>query len=164
MGTDYRMHVESYEFNFLNPNSIIRNLQSKEDIMANILIIDDQVWIKDLCKEGLSGEGHNVSATDNIESVRKNIFSFKPDLVLLNLYLKHGFMVWDVLRDIKMQDTNLPVLVVSTHEANVAKSHRSQGDGYLVKSDTAASELRQKVSTLLNRKPAVQEDLESPFP
>ena len=63
-----------------------------------------------------------------------------------------------------MQDTNLPVLIVTAHETNVAKSHLSQGDGYLVKSHTAADELRQKVSTLLNRKPAVQEDLESPFP
>ncbi len=132
--------------------------------MANILIIDDQAWVKDLCKEGLSGEGHTVSTTDDIESVGKNIFSFKPDLVLLNLYLKHGFIVWDVLRDIKMQDTNLPVLIVTAHETNVAKSHLSQGDGYLVKSHTAASELRQKVSTLLNRKPAVQEYLKSPFP
>jgi DNA-binding response OmpR family regulator len=132
--------------------------------MANILIIDDQAWVKDLCKEGLSGEGHKVSTTDDIESVRKNIFSFKPDLVLLNLYLKHGFIVWDVLRNIKLQDTNLPVLIVTAHKTNVAKSHRFQGDGYLVKSHTAASELRQKVSTLLNPKPAVQENLESPFP
>jgi len=36
----------------------------------------------DLCKEGLLAEGYKVSATDNIESVRKNIFSFKPGLVL----------------------------------------------------------------------------------
>lgn len=132
--------------------------------MANILIIDNQAWVRGLYKEVLSGEGHKVSTTDDIESVRKNIFSFKPDLVLLNLYLKQGFIVWDVLRDIKMQDKNLPVLIVTAHEANVAKSHLSQSDGYLVKSLTAADELRQKVSTLLNRKPAVQEDLEPPFP
>jgi len=129
--------------------------------MANILIIDNQAWVKDLYNEGLSGEGHKVSTTDDIESVSKNIFSFKPDLVLLNLYLQHGFIVWDVLRDIKMQNINLPVLIVTAHEANVAKSHFSQSDGYLVKSNTAADELRQKVSTLLNRKPAVQEDLEA---
>jgi DNA-binding NarL/FixJ family response regulator len=85
-------------------------------------------------------------------------------LVLLNLYLKHGFVVWDVLREIKIQGPGLPVLIVTAHEANVAKSHLSRGDGYLVKSHTAADELRQKVSMLLNCKPAVQEDLESPFP
>jgi len=44
--------------------------------MANILIIDDQKWVMNLCGEGLASEGHKVSATDNIESVRKNIFSF----------------------------------------------------------------------------------------
>ena len=118
--------------------------------MANILIIDDQAWVKDLCRECLAGEEHQVLATDDIESVGKNIFSFKPNIVLLNQYLKHGFLVWDVLREIKMRDPNLPVLIVTAHETNVAKSHLSQADGYLVKSRTAASELRQKVFALLN--------------
>ncbi|MDX2497125.1 MAG: hypothetical protein QNL11_04390 [Desulfobacterales bacterium] len=30
--------------------------------MAKILIIDDQAWGKNLCKEELSGEGHTMSA------------------------------------------------------------------------------------------------------
>ncbi len=47
--------------------------------MANILIIDDQAWVKNLCRESLTGEGHNVSTTDDIESVMKNVLSFKPD-------------------------------------------------------------------------------------
>ena len=118
--------------------------------MANILIIDDQAWVKDLCRECLAGEEHQVLATDDIESIGKNIFLFKPNIVLLNQYLKHGFLVWDVLREIKTRDPNLPVLIVTAHEANVAKSHLSQADGYLVKSRTAASELRQKVFALLN--------------
>ena len=100
--------------------------------MAKILIIDDQAWVKNLCKEGLSDEGYKVSTTDDIESVRKNIFSFKPDLVLLNLYLKHGFIVWDVLRDIKMQDPNLPVLIVTAHDNYLYDSRLSQADGSVV--------------------------------
>jgi len=61
--------------------------------MANILIIDDQDWAKDLCRKGLAGESHKIQATDDIDSVSKNILSFKPNVVLLNLYLKHGFLV-----------------------------------------------------------------------
>ena len=121
--------------------------------MANILIIDDQAWVKNLCREGLAGEGYNVSTTDDVESVMKNILSYNPHIVLLNQYLKHGFLVWDVLREIKMRDPNLPVLIVTAHETKVAKSHLSQADGYLVKSRTAASELRQKVFALLNLEP-----------
>ncbi|RLC28819.1 response regulator, partial [Candidatus Woesebacteria bacterium] len=79
--------------------------------MANILIIDDQEWVLDLFSESLIDAGHNISTTDNIKSVMRNVSSFKPDLVLLNLYLKHGFNVWDVLQDIKKQDSTLPVII-----------------------------------------------------
>jgi DNA-binding NtrC family response regulator len=34
--------------------------------MANIPIIDDQAWIKDLCKKGLAGEKYNISTADTI--------------------------------------------------------------------------------------------------
>ena len=126
--------------------------------MANILIIDDQKWVMDLCKEGLAGEEHNIAATDDVESVRKNVLSFRPNIVLLNLYLKHGFLVWDVLRDIKMQAPNLPVLIVTKYATHLFDP--DQADGYVVKSHTAASELRQKISALLGRGPAVQKTKE----
>jgi len=120
--------------------------------MANILIIDDQKWLIDLCREGMAGEGHKVSATDNIESVRENIFSFKPDFVLLNLYLKYGFFVWDVLRDIKIQDPSLPVLIVTTCEKYLFDPRLSQADGYVIKSHFICYELKQKMLTLINNR------------
>jgi DNA-binding NtrC family response regulator len=130
--------------------------------MANILIIDDQAWVKDLCKESLAGEGYNVLTTDDIESVMKNILSFNPHIVLLNQYLKHGFLVWDVLQDIKMQNPNLPVLIVTAHETHLFCPHLSQADEYLVKSHTAADELREKISHLFNRLSIFQKDSEFP--
>ena len=117
--------------------------------MANILIVDNQAWVIDLCEKGLAGEGHNISATDDIDSVKKNVFSFRPNIVLLNQYLKHGVLVWDVLDDIKTQDPNLPVLIVATYDTFFSDPCFSKADGYLVKSHTAAYELRQKVSALL---------------
>ncbi|HUV78277.1 MAG TPA: response regulator [Desulfobacterales bacterium] len=117
--------------------------------MANILVIDDQRWINDLCREALAGQGHTVSTTDNIEAVMENVLSFKPQIVLLNQYLKRGFLVWDVLRNIKMRDPDLPVLIVSAHDIHLYDRQRSQADGYLVKSHLAADELRQKISELL---------------
>ena len=132
--------------------------------MANILIIDDQAWVKDLCRECLAGEGYNVSTTDDVESVMKNILSFKPHIVLLNQYLKHGFLVWDVLQDIKMQNPKLPVLIVTAHDTHLFGPHLSQADGYLVKSHTAADELREKISNLLNKLSVLQKDTEFPSP
>jgi DNA-binding NtrC family response regulator len=121
--------------------------------MANILIIDDQTWIKDLCREGLAGEGHNVSTTDNIETVTEDILSFKPNLILLNQYLKHGFLVWDVLKEIKVRDPNLPVLIVTAHDTHLQCPQLSMADGYLVKGHSAPEELREKISNLLGTQP-----------
>ena len=133
-------------------------LADKGETMANILIIDDQAWVTDLCKEGLAGEGHRILATDNIESVGKNVLSFKPNIVLLNQYLKYGFLVYDVLRDIKMQNPNLPVLIVTAYDnIHLSSSRLSHADGFLFKSPAAADKLRRKVSALLNHKPADEE-------
>jgi DNA-binding NtrC family response regulator len=40
--------------------------------MANILIIDDQEWVKELYKEGLKNEAHTVSVMDDVELVMKS--------------------------------------------------------------------------------------------
>jgi DNA-binding NarL/FixJ family response regulator len=69
--------------------------------------------------------------------------------VLLNLYLKHGFLVWDVLRNIKIQEPNLPVLIIAPYHNYLFDHRLSQADGYLLKSHSAADELKQKISALL---------------
>jgi len=125
--------------------------------MANILIIDDQAWVKDLCREGLTGEKHNVSTTDNIETITEDILSFKPNIILLNQYLKHGFLVWDVLKTIKVRDPNLPVLIVTIHDTHLDCPQLSMADGYVIKSHSAAEELRQKISNLLDTQSEVVE-------
>ncbi len=125
--------------------------------MSNVLVIDDQKWVVDLCKDELAGEMCKVSATDNVESVRENIFSFKPDVVLLNLYLKHGCIVWDVLRDIKMQSPDLPVLIVAAYDDYLFDSRLLQTDGYVIKNHYVCGELKQKIFSLINRKSAVNE-------
>jgi DNA-binding NtrC family response regulator len=116
--------------------------------MAKVLIIDDQLWVKDICKEGLGSERHQVSATNDVVFVQEKISSFKPDIVLLNFYLKHGALVWDVLREIKLQNPKLPVIVVTQYETNLFSPRLAEADGYLVKSPTATDELRTKVSEL----------------
>ena len=75
--------------------------------------------------------------------------------MILNLYLKHGFCVFDVLRDIKMQNPNLPVLIVTAYDTYLNDSRLSQADGYVVKSCFAGSELKQKIDILLSREPVI---------
>ena len=148
--------VKGNTFDFQHSGTFERR-PGRELKMAKILIIDDQKWIKDLCREGLAGEKHNVSTTDNIETVTEDIVSFKPNIVLLNQYIKHGFLVWDVLKEIKVRDPNLPVLIVTIHDTHLDCPQLSMADGYVVKSHSAAEELRQKISNLLGYRSGVMD-------
>ena len=78
-----------------------------------------------------------IESTDDIDSVRKNILSFKPDIILLNLYLKHRFLVWDVMKGIEMKDQKLQMIIVTEHDYNLFDPRLSQADGCLVRSPTA---------------------------
>lgn len=126
--------------------------------MTNILIVDDQAWIKELCREGLTGEGYNIFATDDIEAVTEDISFFEPHVVLLNQYLKRGFFAWDVLREIKNRNPDLPVLVVTIHDTHLKCPQLSLADGYVVNSHKAGKELRQKISALLRDQPNVADE------
>ena len=121
--------------------------------MAHILIVDDQKWVKDLCLAALSTEKYRISTTADVNTVRNKISSFKPDLVLLNLYLKHGFNCWDVLQDIKNQNPDLPVLMITAHDKSLFDSRLTYANGYVIDSCSACEDIQHKVSAALQPRP-----------
>jgi DNA-binding NarL/FixJ family response regulator len=68
------------------------------------------------------------------------------------------------LKGIKTRNPNLPVLIVTAHETNPFDPNLSQADGYLVKSQTAAHELKEKISDILNQLFVVQKHTEISSP
>jgi DNA-binding NtrC family response regulator len=131
--------------------------------MANILIVDDQKWVIDLFSDDLVGEGHKIFATDDVNSVRENVFSFNPDRVLLNLYLKAGFTVWDVLQDIKKQDPHLPVVIVTAYDTYLYDPRLSKANGHVIKTCFAPNELKEKITHALSQKANIQQKSGAPF-
>jgi DNA-binding NtrC family response regulator len=55
--------------------------------MANILVVDDELGIRDLLTEILSDEGHSVETADNAAQARKARAASQPDLVLLDIWM-----------------------------------------------------------------------------
>jgi DNA-binding NtrC family response regulator len=55
--------------------------------MANILVVDDELGIRDLLIEILNDEGHNVEAAENAGQARQARQRFTPDLVLLDIWM-----------------------------------------------------------------------------
>ena len=55
--------------------------------MANILVVDDELGIRDLLSEILNDEGHNVELAENAAQARDVRNRMRPDLVLLDIWM-----------------------------------------------------------------------------
>jgi DNA-binding NtrC family response regulator len=55
--------------------------------MANILVVDDEMGIRELLSEILSDEGHAVQVAENAQQAREARAGGAPDLVLLDIWM-----------------------------------------------------------------------------
>jgi DNA-binding NtrC family response regulator len=55
--------------------------------MANILVVDDELGIRDLLFEILNDEGHAVQVAENASQARAARLAARPDLVLLDIWM-----------------------------------------------------------------------------
>lgn len=55
--------------------------------MANILVVDDEMGIRELLSEILGDEGHVVITAENAQQAREQRASTTPDLVLLDIWM-----------------------------------------------------------------------------
>ena len=116
--------------------------------MPSILIVDDQPSIQKLFSEELENEGYTVDSVGDAMSVEERIKEQQPDVVLLDLYLK-GFEGWEILREIKSRDPELPVLILTAYDSYVDDPRVSEADGYILKSFLHFDKLKQKIADVL---------------
>ncbi|HBD35586.1 MAG TPA: two-component system response regulator, partial [Cupriavidus sp.] len=55
--------------------------------MATILVVDDEMGIRELLSEILSDEGHVVEVAENAQQAREFRAGATPDLVLLDIWM-----------------------------------------------------------------------------
>jgi DNA-binding NtrC family response regulator len=83
--------------------------------MANILVVDDELGIRDLLSEILNDEGHNVELAENAAQAREARLRIRPDLVLLDIWMPDT----DGVTLLKEWSTsgllNMPVIMMSGH-------------------------------------------------
>lgn len=58
---------------------------------AFILVVDDEPDIRQLVSEILEDEGYRVETADSAESAREIYRKRRPDLVLLDIWMRHGW-------------------------------------------------------------------------
>jgi DNA-binding NtrC family response regulator len=83
--------------------------------MANILVVDDELGIRDLLWEILNDEGHTVEVAENAAQARAARLRERPDLVLLDIWMPDTDGVtllkeWSVSGALTM-----PVIMMSGH-------------------------------------------------
>ncbi len=83
--------------------------------MANILVVDDELGIRDLLFEILNDEGHNVELAENAAEARAARQRSRPDLVLLDIWMPD----MDGVTLLKEWSTagflSMPVIMMSGH-------------------------------------------------
>ena len=55
--------------------------------MATILVVDDEMGIRELLSEILGDEGHVVEVAENAQQAREHRNGATPDLVLLDIWM-----------------------------------------------------------------------------
>ena len=119
-------------------------------VNSTILIVDDQPHIRELFGEILEEQGYCVVSVGTATKAEEAFRQSNPDLVLLDLYLK-GFQGWDLLRDIKKQDPQLPVLILTAYDNYRDDPRLAEADGYIVKNFAALETLKGIVASLLSQ-------------
>lgn len=118
----------------------------------NILIIEDDKFLRELISQKLNKEGYDVSeAIDGEEGIKK-IRDEKPDLILLDLILP-GIDGFEVLSLMKKDSSlsSIPVIILSNlgQKEDVEKGLKLGAVDYLIKAHFTPGEIIEKIKVVL---------------
>jgi DNA-binding NtrC family response regulator len=124
--------------------------------MANILVVDDELGIRDLLFEILNDEGHAVEVAENAAQARLARQAARPDLVLLDIWMPDTDGVTLLKEWAGAGLLNMPVIMMSGHATidTAVEATRIGAQAFLEKPITL-QKLLKAVEQGLVRKPAV---------
>lgn len=83
--------------------------------MAQILIVDDEIGIRELLSEILSDEGHDVRSAENAASARLVRQTMRPDLILLDIWMPDTDGITLLKEWAAGGQLTMPVIMMSGH-------------------------------------------------
>ncbi len=122
--------------------------------MKNILLIEDDEFLRSLIGKKLSSEGFSISMAVNGEDGFRKAGEVKPDMVLLDLILPvmDGF---DVLSKLKGDEAtkSIPVIVLSNldQKEEIDKALKLGAMDYIIKAQFTPDEIINKVKNILGK-------------
>jgi DNA-binding NtrC family response regulator len=126
--------------------------------MATILVVDDELGIRDLLFEILNDEGHQVELAENAAQARSARASARPDLVLLDIWMPDTDGVTLLKEWAATGMLTMPVIMMSGHATidTAVQATRIGALAFLEKPITM-QKLLKAVDQGLARKPASPE-------
>ncbi|MDO9437928.1 response regulator [Hydrogenophaga sp.] len=123
--------------------------------MATILVVDDELGIRDLLSEILNDEGHTVELAENAAQARAVRAQLRPDLVLLDIWMPDTDGVTLLKEWASGGLLSMPVIMMSGHATidTAVEATRIGAAAFLEKPITMAKLLK-AVDQGLNKAPA----------
>lgn len=118
---------------------------------ARILVVEDEIRIREFLERGLSLQGHTVDAAEDGLTGLALAEENAPDIVLLDIMLPGGMSGLEVCRHIREQ-SDVPIIMLTAKETieDRVNGLDAGADDYLVK-PFALDELTARIRALLRR-------------
>jgi DNA-binding response OmpR family regulator len=116
--------------------------------MAKILVGEDDDNIRNVFRMYLTMQQHQVALAASKEEILEQVYSFNPDLVLLDVML-NGEDGREVCRELKSANKNAKVILLSASEHLLEDYWRCEADAIILK-PFDLSYLNLKIEQVLN--------------
>jgi len=117
-----------------------------------ILLVDDDLTLREMYEERLRAEGFSIIQASNGDEAIKKARDNKPSVILLDIMMPkiNGF---DVLKEIKNDPDlkNIPVIVLTAliQDVDRLQGKKLGADDYIVKSETMPGEVIEKIKKVI---------------
>jgi DNA-binding response OmpR family regulator len=103
-----------------NPRQRAAEANSASSPYRRVLIVEDEATLRRVIARNLSGRGLVVREADSAEAAVGAMAQEPPDLLLLDINLPDR-TGWDVLRELRQRDTEVPTIIISAVRANASR-------------------------------------------
>ena len=121
--------------------------------MAKILVVDDELEMRDLLRGALGAKGYDVATVPGATQALAAVFRESFDLILLDIVLSDGSGI-AVLKKIRETNTTTPVVIYSgAITADLEKEAKAALATDIVRKDIGVMQLAERVAKIVTMKP-----------
>lgn len=124
--------------------------------MTKILLVEDDVALREIYSARFVAENFEVAAAGDGEEALAKAVKEKPDIIILDIMMPKisGMDVLDILRATpETKNTKIIIMSALSQSSDIEKGKELGADAYLVKSQTTLSDVVEKTKEVLAAPP-----------